>query len=104
MVRKPQGLFPTWPPSAPPFPLSCRKDKLLRFSPSLEGEWPSDTGVGVGVRWDRSCAGEAWGARGAGLGGPGVGLAEEGLESRWKGGKVGNTWALEGPSLGKGVG
>lgn len=50
MVRKPQGLFPTRLPSAPPSPLSCRKDKLLRFSPSLEGEWPSDTGVGAGVR------------------------------------------------------
>lgn len=47
MVRKPQSLFPAGPCSAPPLPLSCRKDKLLRFSPSLEGEWPSDTRGGA---------------------------------------------------------
>lgn len=48
--------------------------------------------------------GRPGGAKGAGLGGPGVGLVGEGLERRCKGGKVGNTWALEGPSLGKGIG
>lgn len=52
--------------------------------------------------WDSTCAGEAWGARGAGPGGPWVGLAGEGMESRCQGGKVGDAWVLEGPSLGEG--
>lgn len=60
-ARGAMGLWFTNPKSssAPPFPLSCRKDKLLRFSPSVEGEWLLDTGGGRGEE-----GAETWG-RGA---------------------------------------
>ena len=101
--RPPGTPGPSPSPSSAPAPLPCRKDKLLQFSPSLEGECPGTQGWGQGrggTETGEYLVGQVLSRRPSQrrdavswAGRPDGAQQGEGTESRCEGMKIGNTWA-----------